>query len=65
MRLHITNSYGISGSSATSVAMHSVAKIASEFAQDAGLEVSIYKYPSRVDNVCSFPPGMICAMRNV
>lgn len=50
MRLHITNLYGISGSSATSVAMHSVAKIASEFAQDAGLEVSIYKYPSRVDN---------------
>lgn len=50
MRLHITNLYGISGSSAAAIAMHNVTKVASEFARDVGLEVSIYRYPSWVDN---------------
>ena len=50
MRIHISNLYGLSGGSATAAAMQSVTKVASEFAKDVGMEISIYRYPCEVDS---------------
>ena len=50
MRIHISNLYGLSAGSATTAAMQSVTKVASEFARNVGMEISIYRYPCEVDS---------------